>query len=50
VIYGDNIGVFSIATLEQTEGDLPQKAIEMVQEWGKTNQDMLKKIWDTHRA
>lgn len=33
VVYGEYVGAINIKTLEMIEGDLPQKALKLVQEW-----------------
>jgi hypothetical protein len=48
-LYGEYIGVINIKTLEQTEGDLPSKALEMVKEWTAKNQKELIKMWETQK-
>lgn len=32
-----------------TDGDLPQKAQSLVQEWLKLNSNKLQKMWDTQK-
>lgn len=46
-IYGEYIGAIDIQTLKMTEGDLPAKALSMVQEWVTKNQAALLEIWNT---
>lgn len=46
-LYGENIGIFDLKTMEMTEGDLPRKAQELVKEWMKKNQTELLLMWDT---
>ncbi|HCC03108.1 MAG TPA: DUF4160 domain-containing protein [Ruminococcaceae bacterium] len=46
-IYGDYVGVIDIRTGRMLEGDLPPKALSLVQEWMKTNQKELLQIWNT---
>ena len=46
-IYGEYIGAIDIKTLQMTEGDLPAKALSMVQEWVLKNQSALIEIWNT---
>lgn len=46
-IYGDCIGAIHIQTGEMLEGDLPKRALKMVQEWAEKNRTELLKIWDT---
>ncbi len=33
-LYGEYNGVFELETLEMIEGDLPQRAVRMIKEWG----------------
>jgi hypothetical protein len=47
VVYGEYIGVIDIRTLKMSEGDLPPKALTLVQEWAGQHKDALIKIWDT---
>lgn len=46
-IYGDRTGLFDLQTLEMIEGDLPPKALAMIQEWGRKHKDELSDIWNT---
>ncbi len=46
-IYGEKNGVIDIRTAEMLEGDLPEKALAMVQEWTKMHQAELMAIWNT---
>lgn len=46
-IYGEYNGLFEISTLEMIEGDLPHKAVKLVQEWGVSHQKELQIMWDT---
>ena len=45
-LYGENIGIFDLRTLNMTEGDLPKKAQELVKEWLTAHQDELLKMWE----
>lgn len=47
VVYGEYMGVIEIETLRMTEGDLPQKALNMAVEWAQLHKDELMKIWNT---
>lgn len=47
VIYDDRLGVIDIQTLEMLEGDLPNKALSMVREWGGLHQKELLEIWNS---
>lgn len=46
-IYGDYVGAIDLKTGKMLEGDLPPKALSMVQEWMEIHQEELMKIWDT---
>ena len=46
-IYGDYLGVFNIETFEMTNGDLPNRAKRIVQEWIQMYKNELIKMWDT---
>lgn len=46
-VYGEYVGLFDIETLEMIEGDLPNRARTLVVEWASSNQDELKRMWDT---
>lgn len=47
VVYGEYVGAINIKTLEMIEGDLPQKALKLVQEWASQYQNELMQIWET---
>ena len=46
-IYGEYVGIFDICTFQMTDGDLPQKAQSLVEEWLKKNQQELLTMWNT---
>ncbi len=46
-IYGEFNGVFDITTLEEIEGDLPDRAIRLVREWAQKYQSELLEMWRT---
>ena len=46
-LYGEYMGVINIQTLEVMEGDLPSKAVALVQEWMKPYKNELLEIWNT---
>ena len=46
-LYGEFVGVFDIQTLEMIEGDLPARASKLVQEWARTYQAELLRMWET---
>ena len=48
-IYGENVGVFDLKTLEMTEGDLPKKAQELITEWLSKNQNELLVMWESQK-
>ncbi len=46
-IYGEHVAAISIADGSVIEGDLPNKAMEMVLEWSSIHKADLLKIWET---
>jgi len=46
-IYNEYNGVFDIKKLNMIEGDLPNKAQNLVKEWGEKYQNEILKMWDT---
>jgi hypothetical protein len=46
-IYGEYIGEIAINDGNLLEGDLPPKALKLVQEWIKQNKDKLLEIWNS---
>ena len=46
-IYNEDVAAIDFMTGEVIEGFLPQKAMNMVQEWIAINREELKTIWDT---
>ena len=46
-VYGECNGIFRIDNLEMIEGDLPSRAVKMVQEWGLNHTDELQDMWDS---
>lgn len=46
-IYGDYMGQIDIQTGELIVGDLPKRALKMVQEWTLQYSEQLMKIWET---
>lgn len=44
-LYGEFIGIFEIETLEMIEGDLPNKAKQLVREWLTMHQTELLTMW-----
>ena len=47
VLYGEYVGIFDISSRKMTDGDLPPKAQELVEEWMNTYHRELQKMWDT---
>ena len=48
-LYGEHIGIFDLKTMKMTEGDLPTRAQQLVQEWMRAHQDRLLEMWDTQK-
>ena len=48
-IYGEYIGTFNIQTTELLEGDLPTRALNLVQEWLTIHKTELLEIWNTQQ-
>lgn len=46
-VYGEYIGAINIETTEMLEGDLPAKALRLVQEWVALNRSALLEMWKT---
>ena len=46
-LYGDYMGAVNIKTGEMSEGDLPVRALTLVQEWVALHRTELLHIWDT---
>lgn len=46
-LYGEYMSAIDIRTLEVLEGDLPNKALDLVKEWMKEYQDDLLNMWRT---
>ncbi|WP_300701542.1 DUF4160 domain-containing protein [uncultured Campylobacter sp.] len=46
-LYNEYSGVFSIETIEMIEGDLPNKAKKMVEEWMTEHKDELMQMWQS---
>ena len=47
VVYGEYVGLIDIRNSEMLQGDLPSKALKIVQEWTTINRDALLKMWET---
>ena len=48
-LYGEHIAIFDLKTMNMTEGDLPTRAQQLVQEWMSAHQDRLLEMWDTQK-
>ena len=48
-IYGEYLGVFNLETLKMTNGDLPNKAQQLVLEWLQIHQKELIEMWETQK-
>ena len=46
-MYGEYLGVIDIRTSKMLEGDLPNKALKIVQEWVGIHRDALLTMWKT---
>ena len=46
-IYGEYIGAIDIRTSDMLEGDLPKRALKMVQEWVSQHELELMNMWET---
>lgn len=46
-LYGEYMGEFNVRTKEMMQGDLPQRAQELVKEWLALYQKELQTMWDT---
>lgn len=49
VLYGEYLGVINIQTMEMMEGDLPNKALSMAQEWTRLHSSALLEMWQTQQ-
>ncbi|MDR0933072.1 MAG: DUF4160 domain-containing protein [Victivallales bacterium] len=48
-IYGEYAGVIDVSSCNMLEGDLPDKALSMVQEWTAINRETLLDMWETQK-
>lgn len=46
-IYGEHVAAIDFQGKKIIEGELPQKALELVMEWISIHEKELKEIWDT---
>jgi hypothetical protein len=49
-VYGEYEATIVIATFSVLSGDLPGRALRLVQEWGRLHQSELEANWDAARA
>ncbi len=49
VIYGEYLAEIDINTGKMLVGDLPRRALQMVEEWTNQNRDALLEIWNTQQ-
>ena len=47
VVYGEYMGIIDIRTAQMIQGDLPNKALGLGQEWTNLHKDELLKMWET---
>jgi len=48
-MYGEHHGIFNIKTLEMIEGDLPARAMKLVENWARKYDNELMEMWRTQR-
>ena len=48
-IYGEHVGVINIQTGELMEGDLPLRALKLIQEWSTKHKQELLDIWKSQK-
>ncbi len=48
-VYGEKVGLFDIQSLDMIEGDLPNRAVNLVREWAEIYQNELINIWNTQK-
>lgn len=48
-IYNEYVGIFDLKTRAMVDGDLPQKAQNMVVEWIDLHYDRLQEMWNTQK-
>lgn len=49
-LYGEYSGEFDINTLSMLEGDLPPRAVELVQEWAGLHKEELLDMWNSRET
>lgn len=48
-LYGEYMGSINIQTGKLLEGDLPKRALKLVQEWLNVHKEEILKIWNTQQ-
>lgn len=48
-LYGECVGIFDLKTMKMTEGDMPKRAQDMIEEWLRIHQNDLQDMWDTQQ-
>lgn len=48
--YGDQIGVINIKTAEIIEGELPRRALRLVQDWAELHKTELLENWNSAQS
>jgi hypothetical protein len=48
--YGEFKGIFSIQTGELLEGELPRRAIRLIEDWTELHRDELMKNWESAQS
>ncbi len=46
-LYGEYVGIFDIKTLQMEQGDLPQRAQDLVVDWLKLYSEELQNMWNS---
>ena len=49
VLYGEYMGEFDINTLNMIQGDLPPRAVSLVQEWASLHKAELLEMWTSQK-
>lgn len=48
-LYNEYVGIFDLRTCEMTEGDMPLRAQQLVQEWMVEHKVALLEMWESQR-
>lgn len=48
-LYGEYVGLFEVQTSQMLEGDLPEKAQELVKEWLEKYRHELQEMWEKQK-